>query len=98
MSCPIKLVPCKCDKCPFGKEGLCDYPYVGARRVATKALHPSSIIVKSAFRQCFDELKDDIANCRLTFRNQPPEWTEKLLNITALNWALLKIREEAKWN
>lgn len=25
--CPIKLVPLKCDRCPFSKESLCDYPH-----------------------------------------------------------------------
>ena len=58
----------------------------------------SSDAVKVAFRQRFEEIKDDIASGRLTFYNPPLEWTEKLLNVTALNWVLLKIREEAKWN
>ena len=98
MSCPIKLVPCKCDKCLFGKDGLCDYPYAGARRLDTmKALHPSAKAAKAAFRQRFDEIKGDIASGRINFYNTP-EWTEKLLNITALNCALVRIHEEAKWN
>ena len=63
-----------------------------------KTLSPSAVLVKAEFRRRFEEIKDDIANGRITFYNPPPEWTEKLLNVTALNCALLKIREEAKWN
>jgi len=99
MICPIRLTPLKCDKCPFGKDGACDYPYVSTRRVDIVEPKPrSSVVAEIAFRQRFDEFKDDIANGRLTFRIQPPEWTEQLLNITALSCALLKIAEEAKWN
>jgi len=54
--------------------------------------------VKIAFRGCFEEIKDDIVNRRLTFYNPPQEWTEKLLNKTALNLVLLRIKNEAKWN
>lgn len=63
-----------------------------------KTLSPSSDAAKVAFRQRFEEIKDDIASGRITFYNPLPEWTEKLLNVTALNCALLKICEEAKWN
>lgn len=94
MNCPIRLVPRKCDKCPFGKEGLCDYPYVGARNV----LSSSSVVAKAEFQQRLEEIKDDIASGCIRFYNPPPEWTEKLLNRTVWNCALLKIREEAKWN
>ncbi|GAF75757.1 unnamed protein product [marine sediment metagenome] len=27
MGCPVKLKKPDCNKCEFGKEGLCDYPY-----------------------------------------------------------------------
>ena len=94
MNCPIRLVPRRCDKCPFGKEGLCDYPYVGA----TNVLSSSSVVVKAEFARSLEETKSDIAAGRITFRNPPLEWTEKMLNITALNCTLLKIREEARWN
>jgi hypothetical protein len=35
-SCPIRLVNRDCHKCPFGKEGFCDYPYarLNAKRLA----------------------------------------------------------------
>ena len=55
-------------------------------------------VAKAAFKRQFLQIKDDIASGRITFRGQPPEWTEKLLNITAFNCAILKIREEARWN
>lgn len=25
--CPAKLIKQNCRRCPFGKEGLCDYPF-----------------------------------------------------------------------
>ena len=94
MNCPIKLVPRKCDKCPFGKDGLCDYPYIGARN----ALSPSATLAKAEFRRRFEEIKDDIANGRITFYNPSPEWTEELLDRTAQICTLCKIQEEARWN
>ena len=42
------------------------------------------IAVRAAFRLRMQEIKDDIAAGRIKFYNSPPEWTEKLLNITAL--------------
>ena len=58
----------------------------------------SDIAVKAAFRQRMQEIKDDIAAGRITFYNSPPEWTEQLLEITALNCVLLLLAQEAKWN
>ncbi len=58
----------------------------------------SDIVVKAAFRQRIQEIKDDIAAGRIKFYNSPPEWTDKLLNITALNCVLLLLTQEAKWN
>lgn len=58
----------------------------------------SSKVVSLIFRRRFEEVKDDIANGRITFYNSPPEWTDKLLNVTALNCTLLQIHEEARWN
>jgi len=58
----------------------------------------SDIAVRAAFRQRMQEIKDDIGAGRIKFYNSPPEWTEKLLNITALNCVLLLLAQEAKWN
>ena len=55
-------------------------------------------VVEAAFRQRFDEIRDDIESGRLNFNNRPEVWTEKLLNMTALNCVLLRIAAEAKWN
>lgn len=56
------------------------------------------IAVKAAFCQRMQEIKDDIAAGRIKFSNSPPEWTEQLLEITALNCVLLLLAQEAKWN
>ena len=56
------------------------------------------IAVRAAFRQRMQEIKDDIAAGRIKFSNSPPEWTEQLLIITALNCVLLLLAQEAKWN
>ena len=61
-------------------------------------MQESDVVVKAAFRQRFDEIKDDIEAGRLTFRKQPEVWTEKMLNLTALNCVLWLIAEEAKRN
>ncbi len=58
----------------------------------------SDAAVRTAFRQRVQEIKDDIAAGRIKFYNSPPEWSEKLLNITALNCVLLLLAQEAKWN
>lgn len=55
-------------------------------------------VVKAAFRQRMEEIKDDIATGRIKFYNSPPEWTEQLLKITSLNCTLLLLAERAKWN
>lgn len=55
-------------------------------------------VVEAAFRQRMEEIKDDIAAGRIKFWNSPPEWTEKLLHVTALNCVLLLLAQEAKWN
>ena len=56
------------------------------------------IAVRAAFRLRMHEIKDDIAAGRIKFSNSPPEWTEQLLEITALNCVLLLLAQEAKWN
>lgn len=56
------------------------------------------IVVKIAFRQRVEEIKADITAGRIRFYNSPPEWTEKLLRITALNCVLLLLAQEAEWN
>uniref|UniRef100_A0A6M3LMW6 Uncharacterized protein n=1 Tax=viral metagenome TaxID=1070528 RepID=A0A6M3LMW6_9ZZZZ len=33
MDCPVKARNHDCSVCVFGKEGLCDYPYIGAEKV-----------------------------------------------------------------
>ena len=58
----------------------------------------SDTVVRAAFRQRMQETKEDIADGRIKFYNSPPEWTEQLLNLTALNSVLLLLAEEAKWN
>ncbi|MDP2730477.1 MAG: hypothetical protein Q8O55_08335 [Dehalococcoidales bacterium] len=58
----------------------------------------SDAAVRAAFRQRMQEIKDDIAAGRIKFYNSPPEWTEQLLEVTALNCALLLLAQEAKWN
>ncbi len=30
--CPANL-KIKCEFCPYSKEGLCDYPYIGTKRI-----------------------------------------------------------------
>ena len=55
-------------------------------------------VVKAAFRQRVEEIKEDIAAGRITFHNSPPEWTEQLLKITSLNCALLLLAERSRWN
>ena len=58
----------------------------------------ADLAVSASFRMRMDEIKDDIAAGRLKFYNSPPEWTEHLLTITALNCVLLLLAQEAKWN
>jgi len=58
----------------------------------------SDIAVRAAFRLRMQEIKDDIAAGRIKFSNSPPEWTEHLLEITALNWVMWVLAQEAKWN
>ncbi len=58
----------------------------------------SGAVIKVVFQQRFEEIKADIAASRMKFFNPPPEWTEKLLNITALNYVLLLLSDRAKWN
>ena len=58
----------------------------------------ADLAVSAAFRHRMEEIKDDIAAGRIKFSNGPPEWTEQLLTITALNCALLLLAQEAKWN
>jgi len=58
----------------------------------------SDAAVRAVFRQRMQEIKDDIAAGRIKFSNSPPEWTEQLLEITALNCVLLLLAERAKWN
>lgn len=36
MECPLKLKKPDCNKCDFGKEDLCDYPY---SKKAEKEIH-----------------------------------------------------------
>lgn len=33
MECPVGMPLFYCDICPYQKEGLCDYPYIGASKV-----------------------------------------------------------------
>lgn len=61
-------------------------------------MNKGSVVVKAAFRQRMVEIKDDIAAGRIKFWNSPPEWTEKLLEITSLNCALLLLADRARWN
>ncbi len=32
INCPLGLSSPDCRTCPFAKEGLCDYPYIGRER------------------------------------------------------------------
>lgn len=66
--------------------------------MTTMVTQASNIVVMTAFRIRFDEVKADIKAGRITFKNSPPEWTEKMLNITALNYVMLLLAEEARWN
>jgi len=96
MDCPIKLVVLRCDKCPFGKEGLCDFPYA---RSEYRRRHSYDVaVVMLDFKWRFEETMDDIINGRITFRNPPHEWTDELLIGTALRCTLCKIQEESRWN
>ena len=61
-------------------------------------MHASEKVVKRTFKKRLDEIKDDLKAGRITFHNPPEVWTERLINITALNLVLLLIAEEAKWN
>jgi hypothetical protein len=96
MGCPIKLVVRECDKCPFGKEGLCDFPY--ARGVRTQRRSYDVAVAILDFKRRFEEMRDDIASGRLTFRNHPQEWTEEMLDMAALRCTLCKIYRVAGWN
>lgn len=96
MDCPLKLVVRKCDKCPFGKEGLCDFPY--ARSVHRRRRSYDIAVVMVEFKWRLEEMLDDIANGRITFRNPPQEWTDELLARTVLRCTLCKIQEESRWN
>lgn len=58
----------------------------------------SDLAVSASFRLRMEEIKDDIAAGRIKFYNSPPEWTEQLLTITALNCVLLQLAQEARWN
>ena len=57
----------------------------------------ADVVVKAAFRQRMEEIKDDILAGRIKFYNPPPEWTEELLNVTARNSVLLLLALRAKW-
>ena len=57
----------------------------------------AKLIVKADFKRRMYQVRDDIEMGRLTFHNTP-EWTDKLLNITALNLTMLMLAEEARWN
>ena len=61
-------------------------------------MRASDTVVRAAFRLRMREIKDDIAAGQIKFFNSPPEWTEQLLEITALNSVLLLLAQEAKWN
>jgi len=56
------------------------------------------LAVRKSFRLRIDEIKDDIAAGRIKFYNSPPEWTEQLLNVTAMNCVLLLLADRSKWN
>ena len=56
------------------------------------------IAVRAAFRQRMQEIKDDIVTGRIKFYNSPPEWSEQLLELTALSCVLVLLAQEAKWN
>lgn len=55
-------------------------------------------IVKAAFKQRFEEIKDGIEAGRIKFYNPPEVWTEKLLDKTALTCAIWLIAERSKRN
>ena len=62
-------------------------------------MNKGGIVAKAAFQRRMDEIKDDITAGRIKFYNPPPEWTEGLLKLTALNSVLLLLlAHEAKWN
>jgi len=61
-------------------------------------VNPSQSVVKCAFRQRFDEVRDDLENGRIKFWASPEVWVKKQLDITALNCVLLLLAKEAKWN
>ena len=58
----------------------------------------SDLAVSASFRQRMEEVKDDIAAGRIKFNNSPPEWTEQLLSVTALNCVLLLLADRSKLN
>ena len=58
----------------------------------------ADLAVSATFRQRMEEVRDDIAAGRIKFYNGPPEWTEQLLTIMALNCVLLLLAQEARWN
>ena len=33
MNCPLKLTKPDCSVCPFSKDSLCDYPWIGTTKV-----------------------------------------------------------------
>ena len=56
------------------------------------------LAVRVSFRHRVEEIKDDIAAGRIKFYNAPPEWTDQLLEVTALNCVLLLLADRSKFN
>lgn len=55
-------------------------------------------VVRLDFRRRVEEMRQGICSGEVKFFNPPDEWTDKLLNTTALNCTLLLLAELSKWN
>lgn len=57
-----------------------------------------TIIVKTAFERRVDQTKEDIETGKITLRNAPKFWDEKMLDTAALKCTLFILANEARWN
>lgn len=59
----------------------------------------AALIIKEAIRRRKREVKDDIAAGRIDLTNEAEvELTEQLLDLIALNYTLLKLKNDARFN
>ena len=97
MNCPLRIAPRNCGGCPFGKEGLCDYPHATA---ATTRPLPAEEVVAADLRSRFVKARG-LAREKREFCDLPRRadgLVLRMLDTMAPIYVQLKTREEARWN